>query len=48
MQCGGDIIKEGTVQSFPLKFCKTRWVENEIVATRAIQIWGDNDIVGKT
>ena len=37
----GDFIKEGTVSSFPLKFCKTRWVENEIVATRAVQIWGD-------
>ena len=37
----GDFIKEGTVSTFPLKFCKTRWVGNEIVATRAVQIWGD-------
>ena len=37
----GDFIKEGTVQSFPLKFVKKRWMENEIVATTAIQIWGD-------
>ena len=36
-----DFIKERTVSSFPLKFCKARWAGNEIIATRAIQIGGD-------
>ena len=34
-------IKETDSEVFPLHFCKTRWVENEIVASRAIQIWPD-------
>ena len=34
-------IKETGSEVFPLHFCKTRWVENEIVASRAIQIWPD-------
>ena len=35
-------IKEIGSEVFPLHFCKTRWVEDEIVASsRAIQIWPD-------
>ena len=34
-------IKETGSEVFPLHFCKTRWVEDEIVASRAIQIWPD-------
>ena len=34
-------IKETGSEVFPLHFCKTRWVEDKIVASRAIQIWPD-------
>ena len=34
-------IKETDSEVYPLHFCKTRWVEDEIVASRAIQIWPD-------
>ena len=34
-------IKETGSEVFPLHFCKTGWVEDEIVASRAIQIWPD-------
>ena len=34
-------IKETGSEVFPLHFCKTRWVEDEIVASIAIQIWPD-------
>ena len=30
---------ESYLRCFPLHFCKTRWVEDEPVAERAIQIW---------
>lgn len=32
-------IQLNTVTIFPLKFCPTRWTENEDVAARAIQTW---------
>ena len=34
-------IKETGSEVFPLHFFKTRWVEDEIIASRAIQIWPD-------
>ena len=34
-------IKETGSEVFPLHFCKTRWVEDKIVASRVIQIWPD-------
>ena len=34
-------IKETGSEVFPLHFCKARWVEDEIVASRVIQIWPD-------
>ena len=34
-------IKETGSEVFPLHFCKTRWVEDKIVASRTIQIWPD-------
>ena len=34
-------IKETGCDIFPLHFCKTRWVEDEPVAARGIQIWGN-------
>ena len=37
----GVFLKVCTVSppSFPLKFCTTRWVENESVSVRAISLW---------
>ena len=37
----GDFIEVCTTSppSFPLKFCATRWVENEAVVSRAITLW---------
>ena len=32
-------IKETKCEIFPLPFCKTRWIEDEPVAARAIQLW---------
>ena len=32
-------IRETGCDIFPLHFCKTRWVEDEPVAARGIQIW---------
>ena len=34
-------IRETGCDIFPLHFCKTRWVEDEPVAARGIQIWGN-------
>ena len=34
-------IKETQCDTFPLPFCKTRWIEDESVAERAIQLWGN-------
>ena len=34
-------IKKTGSDVFPLHFCKTRWVEDKIAASRAIQIWPD-------
>ena len=32
-------LRERLCEIFPLHFCKTRWVEDEAVAERAIQLW---------
>ena len=32
-------IRETGCDNFPLHFCKTRWVEDEPVAARGVQIW---------
>ena len=34
-------MRETTSDVFPLHFCKTRWVGDEPVAARAIQIWSN-------
>ena len=34
-------IKETQCDTFPLPFCKTRWIEDESVAEKAIQLWGN-------
>ena len=32
-------LKEGTSGKFPLKFCETRWIEDQDVAEQASEIW---------
>ena len=34
------VYKRHNVTPFPYFFCKTRWIEDECVAERAIQLWG--------
>ena len=33
-------LKEGTSGKFALKFCETRWIEDDDVAERALEMWG--------
>ena len=37
----GEFLKVCTLSPplFPMKFCATRWVENEMIASRAISLW---------
>ena len=37
----GDFVTVSSNEIFPLKFCPTRWVENENVSQRALELWGD-------
>lgn len=32
-------LKEGSSEKFPIKFCETRWIEDEKVADRALEVW---------
>ena len=36
-----EYLKLGVSGKFPLKFCATRWVENEDTAERAMLVWPD-------
>ena len=32
-------LHEGTSEVFPMKFCSTRWIEDQPVADRALEVW---------
>ena len=32
-------MREGSSAKFPIKFCETRWIEDEPVADRALEVW---------
>ena len=32
-------LREGSSGKFPIKFCDTRWIEDEPVANRALEVW---------
>ena len=36
-----DFVRVTSNEIFPLKFCPTRWVENENVSQRALEFWDD-------
>ena len=32
-------LREGTSGKFPMEFCQTRWIEDEPVANRTLEVW---------
>ena len=32
-------LREGSSSESPLKFCITRWIEDDVVAQRALKVW---------
>ena len=44
-------LKEGSSSEFPMKFCQTRWIEDGVVAERALEVWDsvvNNQILGRS
>ena len=37
----GDFVRVSSNEIFPLKFCTSRWVENENVSQKALELWDD-------